>query len=97
MKNKFKSYSFWMSVCAAVVLVINNLAKTFGFSFDNQNFTTIVDSVCGVLVVLGILTMPKEKNDNTQQDDFENKIEESEKNENVDNLKNSNNKDQDKK
>lgn len=58
-KNKFKSYSFWMSVCAAVVLVVNNLAKAFGFSFDNQIFTATVDSVCGVLVVFGVLTMTK--------------------------------------
>jgi len=66
MKNKFRSYSFWMSVCAAVVLVINNLAKAFGFCFDNEIFTQIIDSICGVLVVLGILTMTKKQNNQTQ-------------------------------
>lgn len=70
MKSKFKTYSFWMSVCAAVVLLLNNLGNAFGFSFDNEVFTAIVDSVCGVLVVFGILTMSK----NDKEDD-ENKIE----------------------
>lgn len=68
MKNKFKTYSFWMSVCAAVVLVINNLAKAFGFSFDNEVFTQIIDSVCGVLVVFGVLTISKkDKEKNTTE------------------------------
>jgi len=68
-KNKFKSYSFWMSVCASVVLVINNLAKAFGFNFQSDVFTATVDSVCGVLVVLGILTMSKK--DKTAKSDQE--------------------------
>ena len=67
MKNKFRTYSFWMSVCAAVVLVINNLAKVFGFSFDNDIFTATVDSICGVLLVLGVLTM-KRGNQNSEVD-----------------------------
>ena len=59
MKEKFKSYSFWMSVTGAVILVLNNLGKVFGFTVDNQAITSIIDSVCGMLVVFGILTMPK--------------------------------------
>ena len=71
MKNKFKSYSFWMSVCASVVLVLNNFGRAFGFSFDNEIFTSIVDSICGVLIVFGILTMSKE-NENINKKDDEN-------------------------
>ena len=76
MNKKYKDYSFWMSVSAAVVLVINNLAKAFGFKFDNEIFTQIVDSVCGVLVVLGILTMStkdKKQNDDSQKNTEQNK------------------------
>lgn len=63
MKEKFKSYSFWMSVTAAVILVINNIGKVFGFTVDNSAITNIIDSVCGVFVVFGILTMPNKKED----------------------------------
>ena len=56
-----------MSVCAAVVLLLNNLGRAFGFSFDNEIFTAVVDSICGVLVVFGVLSMSKsDKKDDKQ-------------------------------
>ena len=73
MKKKFKSYSFWMSVCASVVLVINNVGRAFGFTIDNEAFTAIVDSVCGVLIVLGVLDMTKSEN---KDDDNQNQTQE---------------------
>ena len=63
--NKFKSYSFWLSVAGAVVLVINTFGEILGFSIDGEIATKIVDSVCGVLVLFGIITMPKNNTDNT--------------------------------
>lgn len=66
MKNKFKNYSFWISVAGAVVLLLNNLGKVFGFSVDNEAIFSIVDGVCGVLVVFGVLTMNK-NNQKTNQ------------------------------
>ena len=68
MKNKFRTYSFWMSVCAAVVLIINNVAKVAGFSFDNETFMAIIDGICGVLVVFGVLTMNKSDNETASED-----------------------------
>jgi uncharacterized membrane protein len=59
MKNKFKSYSFWMSVTAAVILVINNFGTLFGFEIDSNVITKIVDSICGVLILFGVITMTK--------------------------------------
>ena len=69
MKDKFKNYSFWISVTGAVLLLINNLGKVFGFTVDNDAVVSIVDGFCGVLVVFGILTMNKNSKDNstTQQ------------------------------
>ena len=66
MKEKFKSYSFWMSVTAAVILVINNIGKTFGFEVDGEVVTKIVDSICGVLILFGVITMAK--NDKKDED-----------------------------
>lgn len=59
MKSKFKSYSFWMSLTGAVILMINTLGESFGFSVNETAVNAIVNSVCGVLVVLGIIIMPK--------------------------------------
>ena len=71
MKDKFKSYSFWMSVSAAVVLVINNIGKHFGFYLDNEIVAEIVDSVCGVLILFGVITMTKDdKKSNEEQQDI---------------------------
>ena len=62
MKDNFKNYSFWISVTGAVLLLLNNLGKIFGFSVNNEAVYSIVDGICGVLVVFGILTMNKSKN-----------------------------------
>ena len=78
MKNKFKSYSFWMSVGAAVILVINNIGEVFGFKIDSEIATKIIDSVCGVLILFGILSISKssddekidEKNDEKEENDL---------------------------
>ena len=61
MKDNFKNYSFWISVTGAVLLLLNNLGKIFGFSVNNEAVYSIVDGICGVLVVFGILTMNKSK------------------------------------
>ena len=88
--NKFKSYSFWLSVAGAVVLVINTFGEILGFSIDGEIATKIVDSVCGVLVLFGIITMPKDKNDadtkidntnnSSNKDETKNSIEANDKN-----------------
>ena len=69
MKDKFKNYSFWISVTGAVLLLVNNLGKIFGFNVNNEAVYSIVDGVCGVLVVFGVLTMNKsKKTTETKQD-----------------------------
>ena len=72
MKNKFRSYSFWISVFGTVGLIINNLSKTFGFSFNDETYTQVVNSVCEVLILLGIITLTKEasKEENIDGDEL---------------------------
>lgn len=67
MKNKIKSYSFWMSVSAAAMLVVNNIGKHFGFYLDNEIVAEIVDSICGVLILFGVLTMTKDDNKSSEE------------------------------
>lgn len=86
MKQKFRSYSFWLSLTGAVIIVLNNLGKAFNFSVDDKIISEIVNSICGVLIVLGVLTMPKNQ-DNKNNENSENlddlKDENSDKSENV--------------
>lgn len=48
-----------MSVSGAVVILINKIGQIFGFSVDSEIFNGIVDSICGVLIVFGIITLSK--------------------------------------
>ena len=66
MKN-FKSYSFWTALAGAVTILVSALGKCFGFSIDNQIITDVIMAVAGVLVVLGVVTIPKKENKNTEE------------------------------
>ena len=66
MKNKIKSYGFWTALAGAVVVLINALGKAFGFSIDNEVVTNLIMAIAGVLVVLGVVTMPKGEDGNQQ-------------------------------
>ena len=88
MKNffkKFKSYGFWVSLSSALVLLINALGKAFGFEIENKIIEDVVMSVAGVLVVFGIVSMNKNKADNSTLDDqLSNDKNESDENKDVD-------------
>lgn len=66
MKNKIKSYGFWTALAGAVVVLVNALGQMFGFSVDNEIITNVIMSIAGLLVVLGVVTMPK--GDSNQQE-----------------------------
>ncbi len=59
MKNKFRSYGFWTALAGAVVVLVNALGEAFGFSIDDQVVTGIIMAIAGVLVVFGVVSMPK--------------------------------------
>ena len=75
MKN-FRSYSFWTAFAGAITILVSALGKCFGFSIDNQIITDVIMAIAGVLVVLGVVTMPKtegKKNDKVKDNQEENK------------------------
>lgn len=55
MKEKFKSYKFWISVLAGVIVLINTLGAVFKFSVNEVAITSIATAVLGLLVILGIV------------------------------------------
>lgn len=60
MKN-FKSYSFWTALAGAVTILASALGECFGFTVNNEIITNVIMAIAGVLVVLGIVTMPKKE------------------------------------
>lgn len=83
-KEKIKKYSFWTGLSAAMVMLCTSFGKIFGLSIDNQIVEDVIMSVCGVLVALGIVCMPKSSMDNQEQE----QINESTQTENDDNKNN---------
>ncbi|MGD9901009.1 MAG: phage holin [Spirochaetales bacterium] len=58
LKQKVKNYGFWISLAAALILVLQTIGEALGFKIDNELIMGIVTSVCGVFVVLGIISDP---------------------------------------
>jgi phi LC3 family holin len=63
MKIDFKNKTFWISLASIIVLMIQNIGELFGFSVASDDIMAIINSVCGVLIVLGILNNPTKKTD----------------------------------
>jgi phi LC3 family holin len=61
LKARFKNYGFWMSLVSALGLVAKALEPVLGYhlplDFDTS-LSTVVTSVLGVLVLLGIVSNP---------------------------------------
>ena len=75
MKNKIKSFGFWTALAGAVVVLINALGSVFGFQVQEELVRNIIMAIAGVLVVLGVVTMPKSDSTTKEQGDVEQKEE----------------------
>lgn len=70
---RFKSYGFWTSLAAGLVVFAGVIGKSLGLEISEEIITDIVMGVAGVLVVLGIVKMPKSQDE--QQDECDAKQE----------------------
>lgn len=77
MKN-FKSFGFWTALAGAITVLVSTLGKCFGFSVDNQIINDVIMAIAGVLVVLGVVTMPKKEDNNSSQEESDEQKEKSE-------------------
>ena len=64
MKDKIKSYSFWTALSGAVVVLLQAVGDCFGFSIQSELVSGIIMAIAGVLVVFGVVSMPKNSTDN---------------------------------
>lgn len=62
LKDKIKSYSFWVSLASAVVLILKVLGARFGFTVDEGMLSDLFTAMCSVLVLLGIIVVPSNSN-----------------------------------
>lgn len=72
--KKFKSFGFWTALAGAVTVLVSALGKCFGFSVNNEVINDVIMAFAGLLVVLGVVTMPKSQE---KIDKIEEKTEES--------------------
>lgn len=59
--NKWKNYGLWVSLTAALLLVIQTVGAVFGFQLAPEKYeeiTAAVNALLAVLVVLGIISNP---------------------------------------
>jgi len=79
MKSKFKTYAFWVALSGAVVLLVESVAEMLGFKIESSTIENVIMSICGVLVVLGIVTKSPQEAENKKEIAFteeQDKIEE---------------------
>lgn len=58
MKQKLKSYNFWISLTSVLVLFARLIGEKFGFSISEDEFMDIMVVLCTVFAVLGIFEVP---------------------------------------
>lgn len=72
-KDKIKSYSFWVSLASAVILILKVIGSRFGFTVDESMVSDAFTAICSILVLLGIIvvpTTPEKTNLNESQNDL---------------------------
>ena len=63
MKEKIKHASFWVGLIGAVFLILG----AFGVEIGDDTATTVVNAVCSLLVMLGIVVPEKPSADEEEE------------------------------
>lgn len=70
--KKLNNYKFWMSLFAAVIVLINALGSAFGFAVNEIAITSIFTAVLGVFVTLGLIKKENKESEKTSQNSDDN-------------------------
>ncbi len=65
LKDKIKSYSFWVSLASAIILILKILGNRFGFTVDETMVSDLFTALCSILVLLGIIVPPQNTQNST--------------------------------
>ena len=58
LKDKIKTYSFWVSLASAIILILKLLGNRFNFVVDESMISDLFTALCSILVLLGIIVVP---------------------------------------
>ena len=61
LREKIKSYSFWVSLGSAIILILKVLGTRFGFHVDETMISDLFTALCSILVIMGIIVIPQPK------------------------------------
>lgn len=61
LKDRIKTYNFWVSLSSAIFLIIKLLGQQFNFNVDESLFSDLFTTLCGILVIMGIIVPPTNK------------------------------------
>ena len=67
-----KSYKFWVSLAGAVGILAVSIGKIFGIEINADGIEEIIMGLCGILIVFGIVSKPKEVDKDIDSDNTEN-------------------------
>ena len=67
LKDKAKTYNFWISIVSAAVLIARIIGDKFNIFIDTTLIMDITTGLCSIFVILGILSAPKVTVNNTQE------------------------------
>lgn len=65
-KDKLKSYNFWITLVSAVILLLQVFGEKFNFKVDSTFIIDVTTALCSIFVVLGIISVPKQKTTKTE-------------------------------
>lgn len=65
-KARMQSKTFWVSLIALLMVLVNQIAGMFGLDITvySQQTTEITETVLMILALIGIINEPKEKDEN---------------------------------
>lgn len=58
-KDKMKTYNFWISLVSAVLLLLRVIGSKYNFEIDSGLVMDVTTGLCGIFVVLGIISAPQ--------------------------------------
>lgn len=77
MKKKFRTTSFWLGLCSAIVLILDTISEIIGLELYSNEVKRIVLSICSILVTIGIITKRNENESDVSKEDLLKEIDES--------------------
>jgi len=66
LKDKAKTYNFWISLVSAAVLIARIIGNKFNVFIDTTLIMDITTGLCSIFVILGILSAPKSQSSETK-------------------------------